>query len=488
MVRRFARLNGPSRALALAAALSAWLLVIVALSAWLSSSQSAARQQITSRLESRAQLGASFTSLYVADVLKREEQAAATWLAGPHPNTRQFERVCASLGVSAAVMLDRHGDLLAVLPHKPALLGHDIASHYAHLAGAVAGRPSVSQVVASAARGLPVVGFAVPFESAAGRRVFSGAWNVASSPLGIYIRHLVTTPGHQVFLVDANGDLVTSTIASRHPVSLSSRDPRLAASLRSSPGGSYVDAGQPVQYASVAIPGLGWHLVVSIPQATLFATIDGPSKWIAWAVLIGFALVGLMVILLIARLRQRGAALATLNLRLDEMAHTDTLTRLPNRRATDLVLEREMSGARRHGHDLSVLLVDLDHFKNINDSFGHHVGDQALRHAAEALSKTMRSEDVVGRWGGEEFVAILPYTDATEASALAERVRLQVAAEIPGLPCRLTATIGVAQWDGDSASLLLKRADDALYAGKASGRDTVVVANLLAAGSSADLN
>jgi two-component system cell cycle response regulator len=162
--------------------------------------------------------------------------------------------------------------------------------------------------------------------------------------------------------------------------------------------------------------------------------------------------------------------------RLEAMLREDALTGLSNRRAILAQLAGAVSGARRHGHPLSIALLDLDHFKRINDTYGHKTGDDVLIAGARAMAAHMRAEDQLGRVGGEEFLVLLPDTDADAAQHMAERVRAEVAAAPTPVP--VTVSIGLATWDGEVAEDFLQRADEALYAAKQAGRDRVMAATL----------
>ncbi len=162
--------------------------------------------------------------------------------------------------------------------------------------------------------------------------------------------------------------------------------------------------------------------------------------------------------------------------RLEALLREDALTGLSNRRAILTQLGGMVSAARRHGHPLSIAILDLDHFKRINDTHGHKTGDDVLVMAAHALGTHLRAEDQLGRLGGEEFLILLPDTDAAAASHVAEKLRLEVAAAPSPVP--VTVSAGVATWDGEASDDLLQRADDALYAAKDAGRDRVMAATL----------
>jgi diguanylate cyclase (GGDEF)-like protein len=163
--------------------------------------------------------------------------------------------------------------------------------------------------------------------------------------------------------------------------------------------------------------------------------------------------------------------------RLAVLSQTDDLTLLYNRRFLDDVLPREIDRARRYGHPLSVLMLDLDYFKEVNDRHGHECGDEVLRILGDRLRAFSRLADVALRWGGEEFVVLMPETNGTQAREVAERLRVGIGHQPydtshGDLVC--TLSIGVASLDaGDDAVGLMRRADDALYRAKRQGRDRV---------------
>ena len=161
---------------------------------------------------------------------------------------------------------------------------------------------------------------------------------------------------------------------------------------------------------------------------------------------------------------------------LERLAYYDELTGLANRRSVLRQLEALLSRARRHDHALAVLMVDADDFKALNDRHGHGAGDAALRALADRLRERLRAEDVIGRFGGEEFVIGLPDARAVGAAGVAEDVRAAVAERpmtIAGHVLTLTVSVGWAAWQGEDLGQLIARADDALYEAKAAGRDCV---------------
>jgi diguanylate cyclase (GGDEF)-like protein len=152
-------------------------------------------------------------------------------------------------------------------------------------------------------------------------------------------------------------------------------------------------------------------------------------------------------------------------------ARIDSLTGLANRRALEEILAAEISRAQRFRHDLAVVLLDLDHFKDINDSFGHAAGDVMLRAVSVLLTSLARQGDTVARWGGEEFVVVLPETDLTGARRFAERLRRTIEAHPVG-EMRTSASCGVAAMvPDDSVDALVGAADQGLYRAKSNGRN-----------------
>jgi diguanylate cyclase (GGDEF)-like protein len=160
----------------------------------------------------------------------------------------------------------------------------------------------------------------------------------------------------------------------------------------------------------------------------------------------------------------------------ESRALTDALTGLPNTRAVYDTLKRMVAQASRMVVPLSAIMLDLDHFKQVNDMLGHEKGDEALAAVGDVLGTTVRESDFVGRYGGEEFLVLLPNTDKEGAIELAEKLRLAISLiNVPGTDQMLTTSCGVAAYPADAkdAEGVLRLADRALYAAKAAGRNRV---------------
>jgi diguanylate cyclase (GGDEF)-like protein len=157
------------------------------------------------------------------------------------------------------------------------------------------------------------------------------------------------------------------------------------------------------------------------------------------------------------------------------IAETDQLTGIANRRRTTAELVQAVLSARREGHPVSIAVFDVDHFKRVNDTYGHQAGDEVLKRVAKTAAETIRVTDMVGRFGGEEFVIVLPNTTAQTAMSVIERVRIAI--ETGGRNPGVTVSIGIAELAaGETGESLLKRADQALYVAKREGRNTLRLA------------
>jgi diguanylate cyclase (GGDEF)-like protein len=212
-----------------------------------------------------------------------------------------------------------------------------------------------------------------------------------------------------------------------------------------------------------AIAALGRPALSDTIMATCFVTVFVPATtWIVTA--------------LVQRVHRREEMLVDVNRKLEELTQLDPLTNLYNRRHLFARIESELARVRR-GHPLALVMLDLDRFKSVNDSLGHLRGDVLLKEIATALGATTRTTDVAGRYGGDEFVVVLPDTDAMQAQTVAERLAASVrdAASRFDATRPVTASVGVALAEGsDTVAALLRRADENAYRAKQNGGDRVV--------------
>jgi diguanylate cyclase (GGDEF)-like protein len=265
----------------------------------------------------------------------------------------------------------------------------------------------------------------------------------------------------------------------------------------------------------------GWSVVIGVPMNSLYAEI---GRWLTWTVAIGvgFSAIGIGLALVMGRVIARsirsliGPALAlgrgekvsvaplafeetnqlgeALNaafallqeraaaaIEADKRANTDDLTGAASRRHFFDLAEQEFARSVRYDLPLAVLMMDVDHFKIVNDRFGHGIGDKLLAHLVDTLACGLRETDIVGRVGGEEFAVLLPHTDDDGAAALAERLRDRICRAVlvtdgRQLSCTISIGIGLRTPDVVSFDNMLRKADEALYRAKADGRNRVVLA------------
>jgi diguanylate cyclase (GGDEF)-like protein len=211
---------------------------------------------------------------------------------------------------------------------------------------------------------------------------------------------------------------------------------------------------------------LGVALVFVVPLIVVGGADYPPSSWRAGILFVTLSgIVGTTVQALVAHVRGQGREHSRLLAQLDEFAHTDSLTSLPNRRAWQSELDRGLARARRTGEPMSVALVDIDSFKAVNDAHGHPGGDSLLIQVATDWAEVLRPDDVLARIGGDEFAVLVPACTTAEAADVIRRLRAR-------MPEPYSCSIGLATWDGaEPADHLMARADQALYDAKREGHD-----------------
>lgn len=218
------------------------------------------------------------------------------------------------------------------------------------------------------------------------------------------------------------------------------------------------------------LPELKWYLFVEQNEETALAGIRR-TLYANLAISLGVTLIVLFLSHLVLSRYQH---------RIEEMASTDELTGLLNRHAFTILIDKLLAEYRRTPQPIAMLLADIDHFKEINDRYGHLAGDRVLSGIGSALLGTLRQSDIAVRWGGEEFLLVLSGCDHAEAQRIAENLRQKIAAssvEVNGQQIAVTISIGVTQYDGtESPDQTVTRADTALYAAKNGGRNRVEVA------------
>lgn len=434
--------------------------------------QAAARQGIENRFATRGTSAAGFVQSYTSFLLDQERSLAEQQLAGKSVSHAQLHTFLAAFGFGPSVLLDASGHALDVAPYKASLIGTDIGKKYSHLTSALAGSPAVSNVVASAAQGIPIVAFATPFDTPYGRRVVSGAFNLATQPMGIYMKHVLPFAEGVAYMIDAKGIVVAASTNATG--ALAKVDPALALASADVVTGSYHPShGGARRFAITPVSGTPWRIVQTLPHTILFVSITTSDRTLPWLFLVAFALAGGSLLVMFIRHRE-GRAHANRD------ARTDALTGIANRRSVQESLNRLLADRRRHSTKEGVLMIDVDHFKGVNDQHGHDGGDAVLREVVARISSCLRANDQIGRWGGEEFVVLLPNTDFEGVSIVAERIRLRVAEHpiaIKRAGIDVTISIGaVLATTEDNIDTVILHADAALYTAKNTGRNRCVVA------------
>jgi diguanylate cyclase (GGDEF)-like protein len=231
-------------------------------------------------------------------------------------------------------------------------------------------------------------------------------------------------------------------------------------------------------YLYKTVPNLPLVMVTGFSNADVTKRLHARMRPITLALATAVMVVIVLTTMLSIIARQREV--------MKQLATTDVLTGLLNRRELMNIGEQEAARARRYHTSLSLLMLDIDHFKYVNDTWGHQTGDRALQSLAEVMMQVVREHDVVGRYGGEEFLILLPHTDAAAVQTVAERIRALVQSSHHTLSdngevVHFTVSIGVVTQSTDNTSLedLISQADQALYKAKAQGRNRVAVASAL---------
>ncbi|HYL21812.1 MAG TPA: diguanylate cyclase [Gemmatimonadales bacterium] len=366
----------------------------------------------------------------------------------------------------------------------------------------------------------PVVMLAVPIRQPDGRYLGALAAKLNLRSAADLLQRLAPDAGGDVSLMTEQGRMVLRSGASSADLMRTKLPPRATEALLDGEGATVVykrGDGQELVATLRRVPRLHWAAVAEMPQAEIahqVARLRGVTALTIAALLLGVGLVAYVLALLIVRplaeLTGAAAKLAAGDLSVDlpasyrgevgaltqafrhlavrlreregqgeleRLSVTDALTGLYNRRHLMGTLANEVQRSRRLRRTFSVLLADVDHFKQYNDTYGHLAGDAALVKIAEILRKTTRGVDSVARYGGEEFVVMLLETTLATAVTVADRIRARVAAEQFGAG-KMTVSIGVAEYPahGDTPEELIASADAAMYQAKGEGRDRVVSA------------
>jgi diguanylate cyclase (GGDEF)-like protein len=368
-----------------------------------------------------------------------------------------FDAIASSFGFNSAEMLDDHGRAIALYPSDPALIGTDLTRRYPHLETAVRGDRAVSPIVLSPGGQASIVEAAVPFTTSSGRRVFSGGFDIGTSPVGAYLRSATALPHSIVAIDDGTGDFVTgasngvSAAAARIFEGTSSRSGFVVTERR--------------------VRGTPWTVDALVPSKDLYSPLRHRNL-LYWLMLAAFAAACAAALGLLYRLMHSKEELRRL-------ASIDPLTGAWNRRALEETYARRLVQRARYETSGAVLLLDLDGFKEVNDALGHARGDEVLRAVVDVLRTALRASDIVARIGGDEFAVLLPDADSETALLVAQKI--ERALDAIGIldtqhALSVHASIGIAMEGGDHETLadLLEAADAAMYREKSRPRAAVL--------------
>lgn len=420
---------------------------------------------IRDRVDARNALTADFAADWAKNEAELQRRLAELAFAGPSPTAADLREAGGILNSDATFLIDSDGRVISSLPDSDSIVGRRVAYRYSHLQKALEGETAVSDVVLSAVQRKPVVAIAVPFKTEFGERVLNAGFEINSETLSRLVKNKITIENSNFALLDSTGAAIASTAPG---VSASIDERAVASSLGANrTASSGIDNG--AFYSLAPVSGTPWTLALTIPESSLYASLAPPAaKWIVialFALILGFVAI-LFEVVLSSRRRVR------------LLANIDSLTRLPNRAFTTKLLCTELA-ERPRSEPLSILLIDIDYFKQINDRFGHAAGDEVLAALAARMQDSLRPDDVIGRWGGEEFLAILKDTRLPTAERVAERLRTTIEADpvvFKDMTLDVSISVGCVQALDETLDQIVDRADLAMYEAKASGRNIVVAA------------
>ena len=444
------------------------------------------------RFAVRASMAATFVSNYIADLRVHQRSTARAYLSSGRIADHRLARIVEANRFDSAILLDSTGRVREAHPRSPGLIGARVAPGYGHLKRALTGEDAVSDVVASAAHGLPVVAIATPIRTSAGRRVFSTAYKLSSSPLTAYLTSAMPMREDDAYLVDASGKIVASKRPERRITRLATRDAALAAAIGRRPSGVLARAGEQRFFVVRHVEGTPWRFVATRPLVGVHSAWHGERPWLSAALSGGLGAAVLIIFGLftglvetrtrllrdVARRERVEAELVRERAQLAHRATHDPLTGLANRALLFARMEEAFArAARAPGRRAAVLFIDLDGFKPVNDAYGHEVGDRVLTAVADRLRHAVRPTDTVARLGGDEFAILCdPLASSETACSIADRIRTAlehpVAIDDERTVC-VGASVGVAEHPTAASDphRLLADADAAMYAAKVARRD-----------------
>lgn len=279
------------------------------------------RASLLARFDQKVVQAAGFVGVYLDDLGDRSRLIASRQLGGTTVGDTDVAGTTGDLGVPLAIVLDDSGRLLAADPPRDELLGRDLTGSYIHLAEAVTGRRAVSDVVLAAGLDDPIVALAVPYETSAGRRVFSLGFRPGETPLGSYLADLVPVGDVQTYLLDSQANVLFASEGTPS-AGLTGTVPGLqaAVSAGTSAVGSYTAGGEERHYAVHPVDGTGWTLLSTVPSASILGPL-APSLWVGRAGLVLLVLAVVAALWLLWRVAERDRRLLVANRKLDEALH-----------------------------------------------------------------------------------------------------------------------------------------------------------------------
>ncbi|GAB6044224.1 sensor domain-containing diguanylate cyclase [Endothiovibrio diazotrophicus] len=287
------------------------------------------------------------------------------------------------------------------------------------------------------------------------------------------VEHYQQRFGRRVYFIDRQGEVTLHGPDFDGPTSIRQRPGMEAIATRvlAAPGGSFtfLRNGRTVYLNSRLVPEFKWYLMVEQEE--------DPAQRRLLQTLVGNLLLSVAVTAVVLALAY--FTLGGYQRRLEEMAATDKLTGVTNRQVFEVLYEKALKAGRRKAQPLSLLMFDIDHFKGVNDTYGHLVGDRVIQRVAHIVRGMIRDSDTICRWGGEEFLLLLPDCALDQAQELAERIRATLEEReiaVGGDRVTVTVSLGVAERVGDElAEEFLHRTDQALYEAKRRGRNRAVM-------------
>lgn len=428
------------------------------------------RRDMENRFAVRASTASSFLDSYIQTTLLREQELAKARLGTVEISHVQFLDFLDNFGFGPSTLTDSDGKLIDVAPFKEDLIGTQVSSKYTHIQKALDGELNVSNVVPSTALKFPIVAFAVPFQTQVGTRVISGAFDLTTQPLGVFLENAVSIPNSAAYLIDENGEIIASS--NKTTGSIEKIDSKFSNLGTTSQKGHFVSTDESKSFfAAEPVQGTPWRVVLTVRSSTLLEPVSGSNRVLPWVFLACFASVAVALIAMLVRSRER-------RLKLQDVALIDLLTGIYNPRGVKSHLNRLVSATRRHHNDLTIFKINIDNFKTFNNRFGHNVGDEILQEVSKEIQSRLRAEDIAGRSGGEEFTVILPDTDISGATIVAERIRRGVEEDVRASGsdnANVTISIGISTYQkDDNTELICKRAEQALEQAKISGKNKVV--------------